>query len=234
MLPLHAGRSQRRKTNHFAVYDETAKKSTKLIGIDLWMINLYFIKCSGPDFHERIGERELAHAVKMVLRKAVRKHKEYGMTETLYVVIKTDASAYDIGVMTVRDLSEVKGLDWKERNKVSVVKGGLEISGMIMQGGMYTPEGINEAMTGPVVYMINRYMAGGFYRIHTGRGVDENLNAPGMHFAPLPFMSNSLSGSHIKPGAGKSDHFCTHGVVARLALSAAPLELEKIDPNSLV
>ena len=30
-------------------------------------------------------------------------------------------------------------------------------------------------------------MVGGFYRVHTGRGKDENLNAPGMHFEPLAF-----------------------------------------------
>ena len=37
--PLHAGWSQRRKTNHFAAYDEVAKKFAKLIDIDPWMVN---------------------------------------------------------------------------------------------------------------------------------------------------------------------------------------------------
>ena len=28
--------------------------------------------------------------------------------------------------------------------------------------------------------MIDRYVVGGFYRVNAARGVDENLNAPGM------------------------------------------------------
>jgi len=84
------------------------------------------------------------------------------------------------------------------------------------------------------VYMIDRYVVGGLYRVHTGRGVDENLNAPGMHFVPLPFASNSLPDSHVKPGSGEPNRFYMYGVVARLALLAASLELEKTDPNPLI
>ena len=46
---------------------------------------------------------------------------------------------------------------------------------------------INDAIAEPVVYMIDRYVVGGFYRVNTERGTDENLNAPGMHFEPLAF-----------------------------------------------
>lgn len=232
--PLHAGWSQRRKTNHFAAYDEVAKKFAKLIDIDPWMVNPYFTKCSGLDFHERAGEEELAHAVETVLKKTAKKYKEYGVTETPYVVVKADAGTYGMGVMTVRDPSEVKGLNRKERNKMSVVKEGLEVSEVIVQEGVHTFEKINEAVAEPVVYMIDRYVVGGFYRVHTGRGVDENLNAPGMHFVPLPFASNSLPDSHAKPGAGEPNRFYMYGVVARLALLAASLELEKTDPNPLI
>ncbi len=232
--PLHAGWSQRRKTNHFAAYDEVAKKFAKLIDIDPWMVNPYFTKCSGLDFHERAGEEELAHAVETVLKKTAKKYKEYGVTETPYVVVKADAGTYGMGVMTVRDPSEVKGLNRKERNKMSVVKEGLEVSEVIVQEGVHTFEKINEAVAEPVVYMIDRYVVGGFYRVHTGRGVDENLNAPGMHFVPLPFASNSLPDSHTKPGAGEPNRFYMYGVVARLALLAASLELEKTDPNPLI
>ena len=117
---------------------------------------------------------------------------------------------------------------------MSVVKEGLEVSEVIVQEGVHTFEKINEAVAEPVVYMIDRYVVGGFYRVHTGRGVDENLNAPGMHFVPLPFASNSLPDSHAKPGAGEPNRFYMYGVVGRLALLAASLELEKTDPNPLI
>ena len=37
---------------------------------------------------------------------------------------------------------------------------------------------MNDAVAEPVVYMIDRYVVGGFYRVHAERGIDENLAAP--------------------------------------------------------
>ncbi|WP_029046716.1 glutamate--cysteine ligase [Cupriavidus sp. amp6] len=232
--PLHAGWSTRRKSSHFAAYDEVAKKFAKLIDIDPWMVNPYFARTSGVNFHERVGEEELADAVEGVLKKIAKKYREYGIKETPYVVVKADAGTYGMGIMTVRDPSEVKGLNRKERNKMSVVKEGLEVSDVIIQEGVHTFEKINEAVAEPVVYMIDRYVVGGFYRVHTGRGNDENLNAPGMHFVPLAFAPNGIPDTHAKPGAAVPNRFYMYGVVARLALLAASIELEKTDPNPIL
>nr|WP_315597593.1 glutamate--cysteine ligase [uncultured Cupriavidus sp.] len=232
--PLHAGWSTRRKSSHFAAYDEVAKKFAKLIDVDPWMVNPYFARTSGVNFHERIGEEELADAVEGVLKKIAKKYREYGIKETPYVVVKADAGTYGMGIMTVRDPSEIKGLNRKERNKMSVVKEGLEVSDVIIQEGVHTFEKVNEAVAEPVVYMIDRYVVGGFYRVHTGRGNDENLNAPGMHFVPLAFAPNGIPDSHAKPGAAVPNRFYMYGVVARLALLAASVELEKTDPNPIL
>ncbi|SPA13320.1 conserved hypothetical protein [Cupriavidus taiwanensis] len=232
--PLHAGWSTRRKSSHFSAYDEVAKKFAKLIDIDPWMVNPYFARTTGVNFHERVGEEELADAVEGVLKKIAKKYREYGIKETPYVVVKADAGTYGMGIMTVRDPSEIKGLNRKERNKMSVVKEGLEVSDVIIQEGVHTFEKVNEAVAEPVVYMIDRYVVGGFYRVHTGRGNDENLNAPGMHFVPLAFAPNGIPDSHAKPGAAVPNRFYMYGVVARLALLAASLELEKTDPNPIL
>ncbi|MEN7526629.1 MULTISPECIES: glutamate--cysteine ligase [unclassified Cupriavidus] len=232
--PLHAGWSTRRKSSHFAAYDEVAKKFAKLIDVDPWMVNPYFARATGVNFHERIGEEELADSVEGVLKKIAKKYREYGIKETPYVVVKADAGTYGMGIMTVRDPSEIKGLNRKERNKMSVVKEGLEVSDVIIQEGVHTFEKVNEAVAEPVVYMIDRYVVGGFYRVHTGRGNDENLNAPGMHFVPLAFAPNGIPDSHAKPGAAVPNRFYMYGVVARLALLAASVELEKTDPNPIL
>jgi glutamate--cysteine ligase len=79
--------------------------------------------------------------------------------------------------------------------------------------------------------MIDHFVVGGFYRVHTGRGVDENLNAPGMHFVPLAFeQSCSLPDATARPNA-PANRFYTYGVLARLAALAAALELEDSDPE---
>jgi glutamate--cysteine ligase len=230
--PLHAGWAVRRKTNHFAAYDEIAKKFGKLIDIDPWMVNPYFAKCGSINFHERTGEENLAQSVDAVLTKIRKKYKEYGIKEAPFVIVKADAGTYGMGIMTVRDASEVKDLNRKQRNKMAVVKEGLEVSDVIVQEGVHSFEQINESVAEPVVYMIDRYVIGGFYRVHAERGVDENLNSPGAHFVPLAFaQQHSLPDLGAKPGTAAPNRFYMYGVVARLALLAASLEIERTDPN---
>ncbi|VVD84000.1 glutamate--cysteine ligase [Pandoraea eparura] len=229
--PLHAGWAVRRKSQHFSAYDDIVKKFAKMIDVDPWMLNPYFAKCEGIDFDERVGEEKLADTVDAVLKKINKKYREYGISEKPFVVIKADAGTYGMGVMMVHDAAEIKNLNRRERTKMSVVKEGLEVHDVIVQEGVYTFERINEAVAEPVVYMIDRYVVGGFYRVHTGRGTDENLNAPGMHFVPLAFEHTALPDVHAKPGAAPPNRFYMYGVVARLALLAASVELERTDPD---
>ncbi len=229
--PLHAGWAVRRKSQHFSAYDDIVKKFAKMIDVDQWMLNPYFAKCEGVDFDEGVGVEKLADTVDAVLKKINKKYREYGITEKPFVVIKADAGTYGMGVMMVRDAAELKNLNRRDRSKMSVVKEGLEVHDFIVQEGVYTFERINEAVAEPVVYMIDRYVVGGFYRVHTGRGTDENLNAPGMHFVPLAFEHTALPDVHAKPGAAPPNRFYMYGVVARLALLAASVELERTDPD---
>jgi glutamate--cysteine ligase len=79
--------------------------------------------------------------------------------------------------------------------------------------------------------MIDRFVVGGFYRVNTERGIDENLNAPGMTFKPLDFETGcSLPDAHLAPDA-PPNRFYAYGVVARLALLAAALEIERGAPT---
>jgi len=225
--PLHAGWAVRRKTHHFAAYDDVANEFAKLIGIDPWRINPYFASCDEIDFHDRQGEDCLAAKVDGLLTMIREKYREHGIDETPYVVVKADAGTYGMGVMTVRDADEVRGLNRRQRNKMSVVKEGLAVSQVIIQEGVQTFEEVGGGVAEPVVYMIDRYVVGGFYRVHTARGRDENLNAPGMHFEPLAFETScSLPDQRCDPDAAPN-RFYAYGVVARLALLAASLELER-------
>ena len=53
---------------------------------------------------------------------------------------------------------------------MAVVKEGLEVSSVIVQEGVPTFESIHDAIAEPVVYMIDRFVVGGFYRVHAARG----------------------------------------------------------------
>jgi glutamate--cysteine ligase len=225
--PLQAGWAIRRKSNHFAAYDQVAADFARLIGIDPWLINPFFGRCGEVNFHERAGEECVASNIDFVLARMRDKYREHGITDTPYVVVKADAGTYGMGVMTVRDASEVRGLNRKQRNKMAVVKEGLEVTEVIIQEGVPTREDVDGAAAEPVVYMIDRCVVGGFYRVHTERGRDENLNAPGMHFVPLAFAGScNVPDCRARAAGSAANRFYAYGVVARLALLAASIELE--------
>lgn len=230
--PLHAGWAVRRKSHHFAAYDQVADDFARLLSIDSWLVNPYFARCNQVDFHAREGEECLADSVDLVLTRVRAKYAEHGVTAAPFVIVKADAGTYGMGIMTVRDPSEVRELNRKQRNKMAVVKEGLAVRDVIIQEGVPTVEKIDDATAEPVVYMVDRHVVGGFYRVNKERGIDENLNAPGMHFVPLaesqPFScACNVPDCRALPGDSPTNRFYSYGVVARLALLAAAIELER-------
>jgi glutamate--cysteine ligase len=106
---------------------------------------------------------------------------------------------------------------------------------MIVQEGVPTYERMNDAVAEPVVYMIDRYVVGGFYRVHAERGIDENLSAPGSSYVPLAFApAGHLPRRGEKPGASAPNRFYMYGVIGRLAMVSASYELEATDPEAEV
>ena len=233
--PLHAGWSVRRKSTHFQSYEEVAKRFGKMLGIDPWLINPMFNQCGEVNFAEGTGLECLRGNVDALLTKIKRKYKEYGINEKPFVVVKADNGTYGMGIMTVRDVADLDALNRKTRNKMSVIKDGQEVSDVIIQEGVLTHERMNDAVAEPVVYMMDRYVVGGFYRVHAERGVDENLNAPGASFVPLAFDESAhLPQPGAKPGVSVPNRFYMYGVIGRLAMLAASYELEATDPDAEV
>jgi len=134
---------------------------------------------------------ELATQVDALLTKVRRKYKEYGIKEKPFAIVKADNGTYGMGVMTVRDAKELDELTKKARNKMGIIKDGLPVQDFIIQEGVQTSERMHGAVAEPVVYTLDRYVVGGFYRMHPERGVDENLNAPGSSYVPLAFAHSN-------------------------------------------
>jgi glutamate--cysteine ligase len=187
------------------------------------------------DWQEGTGLDRVQTQVDALLTKIRRKYKEYGINEKPFVVVKADNGTYGMGIMTVRDAKELEDVSRRTRNKMGVVKDGQTVSELIIQEGVPTYERVNEAVAEPVVYMIDRYVVGGFYRVHADRGIDENLNAPGASFVPLAFSeSHHLPKPGMRPGASAPNRFYMYGVIGRLAMLAASYELEATDPDAEV
>jgi glutamate--cysteine ligase len=230
--PLHAGWHTRRKSIHAAVYERVVAAFSEQIGIDPWRISPAFRVCSGVNFQERAGEECLAYQVDSLLTDIRAKYREYGIEDEPFVVVKADAGTYGMGVMTVKDAAEVIGLNRRQRNKMAVVKEGLQVEEVIIQEGVRTVETVDGAVAEPVIYMIDHYVVGGFYRVNNRRGSDENLNAPGMEFRSLAFDTACSTPDCSQGPDAAPNRFYAYGVVARLALLAASVEVEETEPGT--
>ena len=231
--PLHAGWPTRRKSTHFKCYEEVAKRLGKLLGVDSWLINPFFDRCHNINVATDDGVNCLQSKVDAVLTRIKRKYKEYGIKEKPFVVVKADHGMHQLGIMTVRETRDLQTIQQRMSALANENPSSGVVHDFLVQEGVQTQERVNDAVAEPVIYMMDRYVVGGFYRVHAGRGVDETLNTPGAGFVPLAFEhSTQLPQPGVKPGASVPNRFYMYGVIGRLAMLAASYELEATDPNA--
>jgi glutamate--cysteine ligase len=231
--PLHASWSVRRKSRHFQAYEEIAKRFGKLLGMDHWLINPMFNRCEGIDFTRADGLDCVKTEADALLTRIRRKYKEYGINEKPFVVVKADNGTGGMGLLMVRDVKEIDALTPAVRERLAKGQAGESVSEVLIQEGVLTHERINDAVAEPVVYMVDRYVVGGFYRVHADRSDTESLSAPGALYVPLAFeQSAQLPQRGAKPGASLPNRFYTYGVIGRLAMLAASYEMEATDPDA--
>jgi glutamate--cysteine ligase len=231
--PLHAGWATRRKSQHFKAYEEVSKRFGKLLGMDPWLINPLYNQCGEVDFAQGTGLDCLRTNVDALLTKVKRKYKEYGINEKPFVVVKADDSHPGFGLMSVRDVKDLDVLVAKTQQALAAAGGAKVAPDVIIQEGVLTHERINDAVAEPVVYMMDRYVVGGFYRVHAERGVEDSLSSPGSRFVPLAFEKSAIMPQPgQKPGASAPNRFYMYGVIGRLAMLSASYELEATDPEA--
>ncbi|MCI0749673.1 MAG: glutamate--cysteine ligase [Nevskiales bacterium] len=225
--PLALGWHQRLKSQHFALYREVAGEFGALLNIDPWLVDPLFRNCGRINFLKREGEECLASNVQLLLDDLRAKYRDYGIQDEPFAIVKADAGTYGMGVMTVKHADDVRHLGRDARKKMAATKEGRDVTGAIIQEGVYTYEtwGPDRATAEPVVYTIDHHVVGGFYRVHGSRSNQENLNAPGAYFQRLAFATHC---HHPDPACGPDEQpnrFYAYGVVARLALLAAAREI---------
>jgi glutamate--cysteine ligase len=227
--PAELGWSQRLKSGHFQYYADVSDEFAKLIDIDPWHISPLFRHCGQIDFMERDGTDCLAKNIEQLLQSIQKKYDEYQIPCKPFVIVKADAGTYGMAVMTIRDVSEIHHLNRKQRTSMAKTKNGQSVNRVIVQEGVYTFEtwGADNAVAEPVVYLLGQRVVGGFYRVHQSRGIDENLNAPGMHFEPLAFVKPCHKPAENAPPDECQNRFYAYGVIARLSTLAAAREIQE-------
>ncbi len=225
--PLNMGWSNRLKSMHFAQYKMVAEEFARHLDFDPWLIDPLFRNCGEIDFMKREGESCLSRNVEALLESIHKKYAEYGVKCEPFVMVKADAGTYGMGIMTVKSADDISDLNRKQRTRMATIKEGQKVSKVLIQEGVYTHETWGEppAVSEPVVYLIGHSVVGGFYRVHSERGVNENLNSPGMRFEPLMFDDCCISPEKNLTPDAHPNRFYAYGVIARLAMLAAAREM---------
>ncbi|MEO8400215.1 MAG: glutamate--cysteine ligase [Gammaproteobacteria bacterium] len=225
--PAELGWSQRLKSEHFQYYADISDEFAKMIDIDPWFIAPLFRQCGEVDFMRREGEDCLTKYVGQLFEAIQKKYTEYSIACKPFIIVKADAGTYGMAVMTVRSVEELQSLNRKQRTSMSKTKSGQPVHRVIVQEGVYTFEtwGPENAVAEPVVYLWGQRVVGGFYRVHKERSIDENLNAPGMHFEPLAFVKPCHQPKITPEQDECQNRFYAYGVIARLSMLAAAREM---------
>ena len=225
--PFHAGWSLRRRSNHLKCLEEVSKRFGKLIGVDHWLLAPLHDKCAQVDFASEAGVQELVQRVDTLLAKIRKKHKEYGIKEKPFVVVKADNADPALAATLVRDTKDL--LTQRAAMVQALPPKRSAVFDVVLQEGVPASERVNDAVAEPVVYTMDRYVVGGFYRVHAG--IPQGQAQSG--FVPLAFADSAqLPQPGAKPGASVPNRFYMYGVVGRLAMLAASYDLEATDPQA--
>lgn len=212
------GWHRRRKSIHFEAYAKLAHEFATAFDIDPWLMNAEFHKCGRVDFGSKTGLDCVAMGVEKVLHKIRTNYAKYGITSEPYVYVKSDSGTYGMGIMTVKSGDEMLEINKKIRNKMNVIKEGVQSTEVIIQEGVPTADAVEGSPAEPMLYLVDGHAVGGAYRVNAERDAQNNLNATGMRFVGM--CDEGEEGKMAMPEC----KFGALGLIAELASISAQRE----------
>lgn len=186
MNPPHAlGWHRRRKQDFFNHYNQLASSFCEVIDVDPWLLTVQTERFPAFDINSEESRLKLANQVDHMIDSLRRDYAAHSEDEEPFVFIKNSAGTYGLGVLQAQSGEDVKSWSYKSRKKMKAVKGGGNITEVIIQEGIAS-DMIDEGVTSePAIYMIGQKLAGGFLRTHEKKGPRESLNSPGAVYKRL-------------------------------------------------
>lgn len=237
ILPSHVlGWHSRKKCEHFKYYNELAAEFAGVIGIDPWLIQVDTVGVDPVNFNENTGLEAVTDAVDQVLTRTRKAYADHSIESKPFVFIKNNSGTYGMGIMTAYSVDDLKDLNRRARNKMSVGKGSSAITSVIVQEGIPTSTLYEGKAAEPVIYLFGSELMGGFLRSHTKKGAEDNLNSPGAVFQKLcmsdlqELMEDAVYGPRAGRDSVDADEFLlelVYGSIARIAVLATGRELQR-------
>lgn len=226
ILPSHRlGWHTRKKSEHFKHYNRLAREFAEVVGIDPWIFTIETEEVDGVNFGEEIGIDRVAEVTEAVLKKTKAAYDARGITTEPFAFVKNNAGTYGMGIMVVHSAEELRTLNRRAKNKMSVGKNKRAIDSIAVQEGVPTATLVDRLASEPVVYLFGCELIGGFLRTNTERGIEENLNSQGMVFRML--CMSDLRDDSEDPNTEENVLELVYGSVARLSALATGMELKE-------
>ncbi|OFZ19630.1 MAG: glutamate--cysteine ligase [Bdellovibrionales bacterium GWB1_55_8] len=217
------GWHSRKKSDHFIHYNRLAGEFAGIVGIDPWTVQLDTEIVDPVDFNEGVGIEETAESVARVLDRMRQAYSDRKLQRDPFAFVKSNRGTYGMGIVVVRSADELRTMNRRVKNKMSVGKNRIPIDSVVVQEGVPTATLVDRLPAEPVIYLMGADLVGGFLRTHSERGTEENLNAPGMVFRKLCMSDLQTSEEDAKPQPVLE---LVYGWVARLSALAAGRELQ--------
>ncbi len=181
------GWHSRKKSTHFHFYNQIATEFATLIGIDPWHITIASEAVGNVDFGEGKGIESVLQVAEKMFATLHAQKQAHQLSREPALFIKNDSGTYGMGIMVVHSLDEIKNMNRRTKNKMSVGKNKSQIHQVIIQEGIPTQLSTDGHSSEPVIYMMGHELIGGFIRANTERDDLDNLNSQGMIFKKLCF-----------------------------------------------
>jgi glutamate--cysteine ligase len=200
ILPSHAlGWHSRKKTEHFRYYNELATEFARIVDIDPWAITIDTEEVGPVNFNEDQGIDEVADCAQAMLERIAKANAAHGVTEKPFLYVKNNSGTYGMGIMVVHDADELRHLNRRAKNKMSVGKNKHPIESVAVQEGIRTTTLVQRLPAEPVIYLFGSHLIGGFLRTNSEKNEEENLNSQGMVFKKLCMSDLSSLGEEDAP-----------------------------------
>ncbi|MDR3606708.1 MAG: glutamate--cysteine ligase [Oligoflexia bacterium] len=186
VVPSHTlGWHTRKKSEHFKYYNQLAGEFAKIIDVDPWHIQIDTEEVDHVNFNEDSGIDRAANAAEAMLKRIEGNYARHGVDHKPFVFVKNNAGTYGIGIMVVHSAEELRTMNRRTKNKMSVGKNRMPIGSVVVQEGVPTATLVDRLAAEPVIYLSGSELIGGFLRTNTERNAEENLNSTGMVFRKL-------------------------------------------------
>ncbi|HAR43803.1 MAG TPA: glutamate--cysteine ligase [Bdellovibrionales bacterium] len=234
IVPSHVlGWHTRKKGEHFHHYNALATEFARIIDVDPWLFQILTQEVDHVDFNENEGLDRVIDSAERVLSATRKAFETHEINRKPFVFVKNSSGTYGMGIMVIHSVDELKTMNRRTRNKMSVGKNKHPIHSVVIQEGVPTATLVNRLPAEPVIYLFGDELVGGFLRTHTQRGVEENLNTPGMVFRKLCMSDlrhpQAFEGAFSEESQDKDPILeLVYGTVARISAFAAGRELVRL------